>query len=143
MASTINVEKIMEEIRADIKEKGYTEDMLSFQDVKKVQATGFQYNEQECINLVNCVNRDAFIPWYRDLGQGGVKGFFKKVIRKMLVFLIAPMSDEQNRFNSDVTQTLNQFMGYIDMQNNQIEKYKKDIQLLERKIASLEDKIKK
>lgn len=31
--SELNVEKIMEEIREEIKEKGYTNDMLSFSDM--------------------------------------------------------------------------------------------------------------
>jgi methyl-accepting chemotaxis protein len=136
--NTIDVEKIMEEIRAEIKEKGYTSDMLSFQDVQHTVVEEYSYNEAEYLELVRRLNTDAYVPWYRDLGVNGVKRFVKKVIRRMISFVVAPMSEEQNRFNSEVCQAVNQLQGYIEQQKHVIETCQKNINLLEEKIARLE-----
>ena len=142
MEETINIEEIMQQIRAEIKEKGYSADMLSFQDVEcPAEKENFHYDEKECLDIVNCVNRDSHIPWTGELNQGGVKAFVKKIIRKLTGFLIAPIVERQNQFNSDVTRSINQFMGYMEQQNEKIENYERDIGLLEEKIAELQKQL--
>lgn len=133
----IDIEKIMDEIRADIKEKGYTADMLDFQDVS-IPERGFSYNESEFENLVNAINATCSVPWYRDLGNGGIKVFVKKVIRKIMTFLIAPIAEDQMKFNVNVANTVNQLAGYVKYQNDIIDDYKNRIIELEKKVKELE-----
>lgn len=134
----IDVEKIMQEIREDIKEKGYTNEMLSFHEVQ-VQTEGVNtFNKNEYKHILHNINMNCNVPWYRDIAQGGVIGFIKKVVRKMCAFLIAPISDQQNLFNGEVTKEFNQITGYMDEIEEQFELYKKNIELLEEKISKLE-----
>lgn len=137
----IDVEKIMQQIRDDIKEKGYTNDMLSFYEVK-IETDGVgSYNENEFKHILHNINVRCSIPWYRDISQGGVTAFVKKVIRKLCTFLIAPMSDDQNFYNAEVAKEFNQVAGYITQTEEQLELYKKNIELLEEKISKLEAEI--
>lgn len=134
----INVEKIMDEIRKDIQERGYANDMLSFEDVKNSDIGGCCFNRNEYHDIITRLNHCYFVPWYREIGQTGVKAIVKKTIRKIVTFLIAPMSDEQNRFNADVTKAFNQQLGYIEEQDDILKKNRADIQLLEEKIENLQ-----
>lgn len=140
--STINVEEIMKEIRKEIAEKGYTSDMLSFEDVSGITAVEVGYDDNEYRTIVEALNRCAHVPWYRDLGQGGIRGFIKKVIRKLNTFLIAPMSDEQNVFNARTVQAVNQITVFMDKQNECLEAYKKEIETLNKRVKTLENELK-
>ena len=135
----INVEEIMNEIREDIRQKGYTSDMLSFKDIECPIAYDYQYDNKEFLSILAGINANNNVAWYRDLHQGGIKGRIKKVIRKLIAFIIAPMSDEQNLFNVQVTQGFNQLCGYIEAQTAEIELYKKKVMLLEQKMQELEN----
>lgn len=137
----INVEEIMKEIREDIRNKGYTPDMLSFKDVSVPNEDGYTYNYDELCGLVYQVNQCCSVPWARELPGNPIVVFIKKVIRITVAFLIAPMSDEQNAFNGNTTRVINQLMGYIDAQNNKIESMEKNIEILEEKVAKLSEKI--
>ena len=138
---SVDVEEIMKQIRAEIAEKGYSNEMLSFEDavVLADPETGDgSYNKNEYLQVVDSLNRCAHVAWYRDLGQGGVKTFFKKVIRKLNVFLIAPMSDEQNFFNARTVQAINQITKYMDEQDKRMKEQEEEIQCLKKKIIELE-----
>ena len=139
---TINVEKIMEEIREEIKEKGYTNEMLSFRDVQGIDMTIEEYNEIEYALALHNMGVYAYVPWYRDLPCGGVKKVIKKVIRKLCSFLIAPISDQQSDFNMQATKGFAQIAGYIEEVENQFDDCRKTIKLLEQKIEKLEKEIK-
>ena len=95
--SEINVEKIMEEIREDIKRKGYTEDMLSFSEIKMPTASmSTDFNIDEFKALIQQVQSSWLVSWRADNIGGGIKGFVKKVIRKITGFVVAPLADAQN-----------------------------------------------
>ena len=83
----VNVEEIMEEIKDEIKEKGYTDDMLSFSDIPLAN-----------VDLAGQMKDAAFIAWRRPVSQG-VKGIIKRIIRKCVGFVIAPVTEDQTRFN--------------------------------------------
>ena len=138
---SVDVEEIMKQIRAEIAEKGYSNEMLSFEDAVVLadpEAGDGSYNKNEYMQVVDSLNRCAHVAWYRDLGQGGVKTFFKKVIRKLNVFLIAPMSDEQNFFNARTVQAINQITKYMDEQEKVMKEQEEEIQWLKKKIIELE-----
>lgn len=136
----INVEDIMQEIREDIKRKGYNSDMLSFQDVIVPNKEGYSYNYEELERLVYQVNKSCSVTWKRELSGSSFEIFIKKVIRKAVTFLFRPVWDEQNAFNANTTRVINQLMGYIDVQNERIQELEKNIEVFEEKLAQLIEK---
>lgn len=104
MNRTINVEQIMQDIRNEIKEKGYSSSDLSFDDQWKIQETEIQGNDvkQELYALLNELERTRYIAYYRELNGNPIKIFIKRVVRKLNAFLLIPIVDEQNMFNENV-----------------------------------------
>lgn len=122
----IDVEKIMEEIREDIRIKGYTNDMLSFNDVIVEPQiginTGFdkvKFNEElyELNNYWNIASNHVFTG-------NKIVFLIKKIIRKCIRFHINPIIDEQNRFNAAVVRSTNLLNQYITQQYKEQENEK-------------------
>ena len=98
MADTnINIEEIMADIKREIKEKGLTNDMLSFDEIpyRKSQAGG---SPQEALEYIKS---NYYIQPYKELEGNPLKVLFKKVIRKMTKFYVEPVVMEQNDFNAN------------------------------------------
>ena len=111
----INVEEIMQGIRAEIKQKGYTLDMLSFQEKTSLRTTDSEgYSLENLKAAVEELSRFGHISSYHNIEDSGVKSILKKVIRKLMLFLINPIVEEQNRFNQSVTRSVQQMIEYIE-----------------------------
>ena len=117
----LNVERIMEEIRSEIKEKGYTNDMLSFSDVLPgeigVNVEKFErvrFNE-ELFNLNTIWNVNPNRPIEK---KAGIKGkcitIFKKIIRKCIRFYLSPIVQEQDSFNAVSVRLFNMLNLYME-----------------------------
>lgn len=147
--SELNVEKIMEEIRYEIREKGYTKDMLSFSDVDietedtKVGIEKFErikFNE-ELFNLNMLWNVNP----YREIDvKPGLKGkcvaFIKKIIRKCIRFYLAPIVWEQDTFNATTVRLLNMMNLYMEENqrlSDQVVKMKDEHEILVKRINQL------
>lgn len=133
---TIDIEKIMQEIRQDIKEKGYTNDMLSFDDI--VIENGTDRTMEEYLDTLNDLWN---IQPYKVLVSGhGILGklkvFLKKIIRKTIKFYIEPITIEQNEFNANNVKFLNKFFSYMEMNNRKIEMLEREIEILKNQIKS-------
>ena len=133
----VDVEKIMEEIRQEIKEKGYNDSMLSFRDVdgseqlKELTSDVFDLGEME--RVVQQMNMRSHVEWYHPVEGTAFANFFKKVIRRLCRFMLIPIVDHQNAYNSSAAQSMNQALSYIKEQQ-------KIIANLEERIKVLEDK---
>jgi hypothetical protein len=114
--SPIQVTEIMESIRAEIKEKGYSSDMLSFADVPSDPESG-DFSERFDADMlhgnVQYVNANHRVDPYRPLQGNPVAVFFKKVIRKLVSFYIEPYAAEQSSLNANVAQAQAQIELYI------------------------------
>ena len=101
--SSINIEEIMAQIKQDIKDKGLTSDMLSFEDVpyRGVQAAGSSGGGETAFAYINS---RYYIQPYKG---NPVKIFFKKVIRKLIKFYVEPVVFEQDDFNANVVTAMN------------------------------------
>ena len=133
----INVEEIMAEIRQEIKDKGYTADMLSFKDVTTPVDDAGHFSLEEFRNTVGVISASRYVPGRTNENIGnGVKGLIKKVIRKLVWFNIAPISDGQNMYNEQVATALLQILNYIEEQNRQMEEYKEKLDLLQDRLDS-------
>ena len=125
MMIEINVEEIMEEIRKDILEKGYTNDMLSFEDIKVQECAidSARFQMQEMARELSVVNSNYELHFYREYEGNFIKNIIKKVIRKIIKPIIFPICEEQIRYNVAVTRVLNQMNLYIQ----DLEKGKKEL----------------
>lgn len=101
---TINIEQIMEEIREEIKEKGYNKKDLSFDDkwVFNSNPSGNSGDLDELYSLLAEMEQTKAINYYGELTGGPLKKIIKKVIRKMVAFVIVPIVLAQNSYNERV-----------------------------------------
>lgn len=128
----IDVEKIMEEIRADIKCKGYNNDMLSFSDVYVAPSDTFQKDVFD--ENVTDINNQWDIPYYRPIIGNPIKKFIQKVIRKLMKPVSFPVVIDQAEFNSRVASVMNQMKLYIETEQKEKELLIKKIEELQKKI---------
>lgn len=116
----INIEEIMQEIREEIKKNGYTNDMLSFNDIT-IDETDLKMNKFDKVIFneeLYAMNTSWNIQAYRPLVcTGTIKSkmavFIKKVIRKCIKFYVEPITDEQAAFNANIVRTFNLLDCYI------------------------------
>ena len=135
MENNINVEEIMKQIKADINAKGYTNDLLSFDDVivdvssmNVVKIDRLQFNEDLYV-----ANHEWNVNPYRPLQGGKLRVFVRKVIRKLVYFFVEPIVMAQDGFNASVVRMMNQMSCYIDQKDKEIEELKARISELESK----------
>ncbi|OPZ20885.1 MAG: hypothetical protein BWZ04_01461 [Firmicutes bacterium ADurb.BinA205] len=102
--NNINIEEIMADIKREIKEKGLTGDMLSFEDVpyKKTPQAGGSVKE-----ALDFLNSNYNVQPYKELKGNPLKVVFKKIIRKLMKFYIEPTVNDQNNVNSSIVTVLN------------------------------------
>ena len=114
--SPINVSEIMDGIREEIKEKGYSSDMLSFADVPSDSDSG-DFSERFDADMlhgnIQYVNANHRVDPYRPISGNPVAVFFKKVIRKLVSFYVEPYAAEQSSLNANIAQAQTQIELYI------------------------------
>ncbi len=137
--SGINIEDIMDEIREEIRQKGYTDDMPSFEEIENREESGYQYSEEEYLALLHEINVNNNIVWYRELEGGFLPRLLKKVVRKLTSFLGVPVVVDQSTFNASVTREFNQLAGYMDEQKDELNRCRQEIALLTDKVEELQE----
>ena len=119
MQQTVDIQRIMAEIRHEIESKGLRNTVLPFENV---HATPFEtvteYDPVRFSQLVSEMDRLKQIYAYRQLqSRQNILGkfilFFKKVIRKMSKFYIEPIVSDQNNFNANVVQGMQSVRAYM------------------------------
>ena len=127
MSEQINVESIMKEIKKEIEVKGYTNDLLSFDDVI-VDVGSMNVNKFDKVKF----NEDIYVAnhEYRPLQGGKVTVFFKKAIRKLVYFFVEPIVMAQDGFNASIVRLMNQMNCYIEEKDKEIAELKKEIEEL-------------
>lgn len=151
----VNVEEIMEEIRKEIQEKNYRKEELDFEDIEADEKLGegcyFQMDELQ-LQLDN-LSTHWHNPVYFPLPGNPIKVFFQRVFRRLLLFVIFPAFQFQNRFNNGTVNCLKQVEFYIQEsaelkkrtadQQSQLEECQKQIQLLKEEVRNLKELINK
>jgi len=127
----IDIKKIIEEIREEINEKGYTEDLLSFSDSCIADGS----NVEEVISLAYLTKSrcqiDEYPVWEQGSFSSKIKTFIKKTIRKSMKFYIVPIIEKQNLFNelaADRIVDLCRILQEKDVQIRQLQKQLKDLE---------------
>lgn len=138
----IDVKQIMEEIRNDIQTKGYSSEMLSFNDVEVMKnINDNQFSQRVFDYILSEMKKQSNITWRRPV-EGGLSGFVKRVIQFFMRFIIEPMSNEQNLYNSYIAREMSQISAYFKEQNKALGNLKKENEELKKIIAELQKNIK-
>jgi len=114
MDKEFSIEDVMEDIRKEIKEKGLTADMLSFNDVANINYVDDSTFSKE--GLVACLTNmgDSYvIPESRPVSGNPIVVFIKRLIRKFTRFYVKPIVEAQTEFNAYTVQTANMMSRYI------------------------------
>lgn len=155
--TNIDVENIMQEIRDDIKTKGYTNDMLSFNDmaVDTSDLVVPEFNMYDFNEEIKLLNRLWNVRANRPIVSNGtirsnISTFVKKVIRKFIKFYIEPITTDQATYNAMVVKTVNRLNCYIQENNKdewnrkleellcEQERMKSEIELLKKQLEKYE-----
>ncbi len=146
----LNVEKIMEEIRNEIKEKGYTNDALSFSDIisedKGVNIERFdrtRFNEELfSLNILWNVDPNRLIE-----KKPGIKGkcitIFKKIVIKCIRFYLSPIVWEQDAFNATSARLFNMMNLYMEENeklSEEVSRLRDEQKVLKNQICQICDK---
>lgn len=146
----VNVENIMKEIRAQIKEDGLDASKLSFEDIIP-QNEDFgtdigDYSRDALINSCTYMNHHYDISVWHPINSarpiiGTFITFGKKVLRKLTRFFIQPIVEDQNHFNMHVTRSMNQVRNYLIQKDNFLAESDKLIDEILVKQSELNDRI--
>ncbi len=132
----INIEKIMEEIRAEIKDK-YGDEAISFASVKKEEFSESVFDLEGFRQVLHQANMSYEMNYYFPL-PGGIKGFVKRTVRKFGAFLGLPLTQAQTDYNARTVRMFNELNNYIDYQDAKTKELERLIENLEEKIARME-----
>ena len=137
MKESINIENIMNEIRAEIKAKGLTSDMLSFDDVPVQHHISTEPQANEADIALAYINQHYSIQPYKQLQGSGLKVFMKKAIRKLVKFYVEPVVFAQNTFNAHVVRVINPTKAVVDELVNRVAELENQQEHLQQKIEAL------
>lgn len=133
---TINVEKILCEIRREIKEKGFSKDKLGFEDNFDDFFLSLIPKNDDVVDIEQQMDnlRSSWdIQPYKPLNGNPLVVFIKRIIRKSIKFFLMPIVKEQNAFNWSVLQILER--NYE--QKIEIEKLHSQLAQIERLVKTL------
>ncbi len=132
---SLNIEDIMSEIRADIKEKGLTGEMLSFADIPCDANPGNraeQYDPDQLHKNVSYISDNFHLETEYAVDGGFFSRLIKKAVRKLSRFYIVPIAEDQTGINANTAQAIQQLELYIrDSQANSTVSLAKRIEALE------------
>lgn len=114
---SLNIEDIMSEIRADIKEKGLTGDMLSFADIPcdaNPRNRAEQFDPDLLQKNVSYISDNFRLTTDNPITGNPVACFFKRAIRKLIRFYAEPIAEEQSALNANTAQAVQQLELYIE-----------------------------
>lgn len=118
MNSEIDIKKIMEEIRQEIRERGYCQSDIKFEDIpidhEDLGTDREEFNREEFQKNIDYINARWEVAYYFPIGEGKIRIFIKRVIRKLVKFLIYPMNQDQNEMNASFVRCINQLRNYVD-----------------------------
>lgn len=159
----INTEEIMEQIKQNVKERGYSDLDLTLDDVTAGSYDKYEkpeFSHDELSNEVYYADSSKCVDYLQPMDGSGFKLAIKKVIRKFCKPAVAPLVESQNLFNGATARALAQMDAYITEQEGgkdgkkkadekefmyAQEKFTEDLDtrviLLEKKIETLEKKI--
>ncbi|MDE6657835.1 MAG: hypothetical protein K2J88_04550 [Oscillospiraceae bacterium] len=112
----INIDEIMQQIRTEIKQKGYNNSMLDFEEIPFAQEISHAENHFQLASLqqsAEYLNIRNQIEPYKPVEGNFLVVWIKKILRKLIKFYIMPIMTEQNALNLHTANSVNQIQQYI------------------------------
>jgi hypothetical protein len=103
-----DIKSIINDIRQEIRGKGYSNDILSFDDC---------FDQVFINNIRNFIN----INPHKNIQGNKIVVLIKKIIRKLIKFYIVPIVDDQNAFNNYIINNLQLQIKYLNKKINDLE----------------------
>lgn len=160
-----DIQKILNDISADISEYDNDPSLVSFQDfwADKYSANDTDFRSISFLSDVSMLQAHNQVTYYKELssyrkGISSIVLFVKKVIRKLVAFLFLPVIAEQNEINLSFMRIAQHLRKYINsrsladeteqslrdeiqQQREQIESLNRQIELLSKKIDTMEKEV--
>lgn len=140
--TTVDIEKIMEEIRESVAKQpslvippfgaGVSEETA---EAPTSPVMGLLKED------VQYLQNHYYHPYYSDMG-GGIRGFIKKVIRRLVKCIVLQLVTHLNAFNSYVAETAEVTRMAIEEQRGEICQLKKEIAELRQRNEELSEQLK-
>ena len=144
---TVDVEKIMEEIRKNIEARGVSEEVLGFNEVDSsteirngIPVDEMIYDENDLNQYIQYARAAHNIPYYEPIQEGKLKVFVKRVMRKLMAFQMQPLRDRQNHFNYNSIQCIRQIAVHMAELEDALIQKEEIIEELQTRIEVLENK---
>lgn len=138
-SNEINVEEILKSIRDEINEKGYTADILTFNDVLSTYTFPIENSSstEELRGALVYLNSSYAVPESIPVQGNFFVRLIKRFIRKFLRFYVKPIVMTQNEFNANCVRALNNINSYIDNTSaSNVTELENRISMLELKLSS-------
>lgn len=142
----INTEEIMQEIRQQITERGYSRNELRFADVATEMSDSLgeiaDYYELQNFELtVERMDAKRDVQCWRLLFGNKIIVLVKKVIRKLVKFYVEPIVKSQNEFNFYTTSAMAQLRAKLEEEQDvKLLEMQTRIEELEKRCKELEEK---
>jgi len=139
---SINIDNVMEEIRREVQKKPAYKEPVTFEEIpllsqaENAAMMGEKYDGALLRRNVDDMGAHYAVPYYRPLTGKGA--FFKRVLRRLLCFLLRPAMEEITSFQSLTAVSLNDIFNYIRDQEAENQRKTRKIEALEAQIAALE-----
>lgn len=124
----VDIEEVIKEIQRKAKsgeisaEISYNENMSDIAEKNSTETATVLYTTS--LQYLNC---NYAQPYYWDLGPKGFKTFIKRVIRKLVKFLIAPIAARQELFNAHTVRCFNALQETVEQQSRMIKQLQQQI----------------
>lgn len=134
----INIEKIMNEIREETGKDDYEDDVLAFDDVLIDLKEVLYGIEWDYDNILASFSHIENLHWDREPEGNVFVKAIKKVIKKSVNFLIAPIVSEKIQLNQLYIQSLYQIEEYMYKQNELLDVYQTHLAALEKRLSEID-----
>lgn len=143
-AGPIDIEKILADIRKEIKEKGYANDMPNFDvsfnnDFASVFSGVDLFAPVDVKQDVENLHKHWEIVLYEPLKGNPLSILVKRCVRKLTHSLLEPIVFEQRLFNASITRIITKIKNFMDM-NADVEARIADLELFLKKYIENETK---
>lgn len=147
MMNGIDTEVIMENIRAQLPEEEESWAAVRFEDIPVDAAAAAEsdgtgaFDKDDFEKNVVAAAESWPVPYYRELPDGKVKGFFKRVVRKLIRFCVEPIAQDVANFQQAVSRALGALRRFVSEQSARERRYEEEIAQLRSEVKELEDRI--
>ena len=122
-------EKIITYAQKDISDRHLVDDAVAFDEIAK-KGYELKFNREMFYERVFAMDLGKTSHWYYDLTGGKPQIFVKKIIRKLVAFMLTPAFNTQNSFNAQTVAAMQEIAGYINQCEERIEKLEQEIEEL-------------